>query len=367
MSAGESIRFRHESKIKKHWIRYNNQPLWLYVANSLQHKYNFNKVIVTASSEDLNYMQKFCSYNIVEGGKNRQDSLSNALNLVNTEFVAVSDAARFRLDFDVLDKLFNYDLSDLDCLIPVLNISDTIFFEENNNKNYINRDSVKLVQTPQISRVVVLKEAIKLGNFSDESSAINNFGGKIVTIKGSHLLDKLTYFNDLKECDLKSNCDNPSVFIGYGFDVHKFTQNKKMFLGGVEIDCDFGLEAHSDGDVVLHSLCDAILGAIGAGDIGEWFPDSDNKYKNLDSKILLQTIVDFVFSVGFKIINIDIMIMAQIPKILMHKEQMILTISNILELQKNYVNIKATTMEKMGFIGREEGICVSSTASLKLH
>ncbi len=363
MSAGESLRFRENTSVKKHWIRINDKPMWLHVADALKERYGFAKVIVTASNRDILYMRKFCNYEIIEGGPTRQESLQNALKFVSSEFVAVSDAARCNLDFDVLDNLFNYDLVSIDCLIPTIGVSDTIFVESNNEKQYLNRDFIHLVQTPQISRVSILLESIKFGNFSDESSAINNYGGRVVCIKGSKAMDKITYYQDLSNLNIDNNSD---IFIGYGFDVHRFCKDKDMYLGGVKIPCDFGLEAHSDGDVVIHSLCDALLGAIGAGDIGEWFPPDDPKYRNIDSRLLLKEVSNFIYSVGFKIINIDIMIMAQKPKIIPYKDEMIEIFSNILDLQRQYINIKATTMEKMGFIGRQEGICVSSTASLKL-
>lgn len=363
MSAGESSRFRQKTRTKKHWIRVENKPIWLYVADVLGARYDFDKIVITSSKLDLNYMKRFCSYEIIEGGESRQDSLQNALKVISSEFVAVSDAARFWLDFDVLDRLFNYNLDDIDCLIPTLSVNDTIFMESNNTRTYLNRDSIHLVQTPQISRLSVLVESLKLGNFSDESSAINKYGGRIATIKGSKNLNKLTYFDDLAEFSVDLSND---IFIGYGFDVHRFCDNKEMFLGGVKIDCDFGLEAHSDGDVIIHALCDALLGGIGAGDIGEWFPPDDDKYKNIDSRLLLGEVVDFVFSVGFRIINVDIMVMAQKPKILPYKDKMLEIFSNILNIQKNYINIKATTMENMGFVGRKEGICASANVSLKL-
>ena len=367
MSAGESLRFREHTSIKKQWIRIDNKPMWLFVADSLQARYRFQKVIITASLRDVAYMRRFCDYEIVMGGKSRQESLQNALHSVHTEFVAVSDAARCNLDFYVLDNLFAYDMSAIDCLVPTIGVNDTIFLESSGDKRYLNRDDVFLVQTPQISRVQTLLEAIKLGDFSDESSAINSYGGKVAHIKGSRILNKVTFLHDLEYLP-KSKCDDTSndTFVGYGFDVHRFCKNRDMYLGGVKIPCDVGLEAHSDGDVVIHSLCDALLGAIGAGDIGEWFPPDDMKYDHIDSKILLKEVIDFVNGVGFRIVNIDIMIMAQKPKILPYKDKMIEIFSNILNLQRQYINIKATTMENMGFVGRQEGICVSSSVSLKL-
>ena len=363
MSAGESLRFRKNISIKKQWIRIDNKPAWLYVADLMQERYRFVKVIITASKREVAYMKRFCDYEVVEGGESRQESLQNALKYVSSEFVAISDASRCNLDFEVLDNLFLYDLDSIDCLVPTISVNDTIFLESNGDKNYLNRDHIHLVQTPQISRTKILLKAIKLGDFSDESSAINHYGGRVASIKGSKILNKITFLEDLRDIKISKNDD---VFVGYGFDVHRFCKNKDMYLGGVKIPCEFGLEAHSDGDVVIHSLCDALLGAIGAGDIGEWFPVDDKKYNNVDSKILLKEVGDFVCSVGFRIINIDIMIMAQKPKILPYKDKMIEIFSKILNLQSQCINIKATTMEKMGFIGRSEGICASSNVSLKL-
>lgn len=416
MSAGESTRFRQDSNndcaVKKQWIRVNGKPLWLFVADSLNARYKFQKVIITANALEVAYMKRFCNYEIVCGGETRQKSLENTLRCVDSEFVAVSDAARFGVDFEVLDRLFAVDLESIDCVMPVLSVADTIFMEcesenspslaegargwvksQNSSKSncdspkssanlvrkYLNRNAIKLVQTPQISRVSVLQKALKLGDFSDESSAINALGGRITTIKGSKTLDKITHFEDLKrilncchyERSEESNAQksqNPAqndIFIGYGFDTHRFCKGDEVVLCGVKIPCEFRIEAHSDGDVALHALMDALLGAVGAGDIGEWFPPNDVKFKGADSLELLGQVVDFVRSVGFEIINVDLMILAEIPKITPHKDKMIAILSTALNLPKNRINIKATTMEKMGFIGRKEGICAKAMVGLK--
>lgn len=374
MSAGESRRFRQKCAVKKHWIRLNGKPLWLFVADSLNARYKFAKTIITANANEVAYMKRFCDYEIVCGGDSRQKSLENALACVDSEFVAVSDAARFGLDFEVLDNLFAVDLSVIDCVIPTLSVADTIFMEgEFGIKQYLNRSSVKLIQTPQISRVATLQKAMKLGDFSDESSAINALGGKIVCVDGSDKMHKLTHFSDLERilvrfdsAQNKQNTANPSeTLIGYGFDTHRFCKGDEITLCGVKIKCEFGIEAHSDGDVALHALMDALLGAVGAGDIGEWFPPSDEQFKGADSLKLLAQVVDFTQGVGFKIVNADMMILAQTPKITPHKDKMIEILSEVLHLPKNRINIKATTMEKMGFVGRKEGICAKSVVSLK--
>lgn len=374
MAAGDSTRFRGKCNIKKTWLRIDDKPMWLYVADNLSSYADFAKVIVTANSNEVSYMKRFCDYEIVCGGKSRQESLQNALEYVDSEFVAVSDAARFGLDDKVLKELFTYDLNNIDCLLPTLNVADSAMLDENGIK-YLKRENLRLVQTPQISRVSTLKKALKLGDFSDEGSAINAFGGVICTIKGSKKLNKLTFLEDLEDI-MESNNVSPifanlanlsssAIFVGYGFDVHKFCKDRQMILGGVKIECEFGFEAHSDGDVLIHALMDSLLGGIGAGDIGEWFPPNDDRFKNADSTILLKEVVNFVESVGFEIVNIDIMILAEMPKITPYKDRMIENLSKILSIPKYRLNIKATTMEKMGFIGRGEGVCVSSNASLK--
>ncbi|RLA83109.1 MAG: 2-C-methyl-D-erythritol 2,4-cyclodiphosphate synthase, partial [Epsilonproteobacteria bacterium] len=142
---------------------------------------------------------------------------------------------------------------------------------------------------------------------------------------------------------------------------------KQMVLGGVKIDSTFGFKAHSDGDVLIHSVIDALLGACGAGDIGEFFPDTSLEFKDIDSRILLERIVAFVVAVGYEIVNIDITIIAQKPKINPYKSDMKIVLSKILGIEKFKVNIKATTAEKLGFIGREEGVAVQSIAALKFY
>ncbi len=140
-----------------------------------------------------------------------------------------------------------------------------------------------------------------------------------------------------------------------------------MWLGGIQIDVPYGFKAHSDGDVLIHSLIDALLGAACAGDIGEFFPDTDAQYKNIDSKLLLEEIVKFICDVGYEITNIDLTIIAQKPKINPYKQEIKTTIARLLKIEKQFVNIKATTAEKLGFIGRAEGVAVQSIATLKYY
>jgi len=175
---------------------------------------------------------------------------------------------------------------------------------------------------------------------------------------------KITHYDDLKllECLRRPSKD---TFIGQGFDVHAFCDDKKMVLAGVKIDSNLGFKAHSDGDVAIHALIDALLGAIGHGDIGELYPDNDDKYKDMDSKEMLKDVVNFINIVGYQIVNVDLTIMAEYPKISAYKDSMRRVIAKILAIDPIFCNIKATTTEKLGFIGRKEGVAVSAVCSLK--
>ncbi|MBN1301593.1 MAG: 2-C-methyl-D-erythritol 2,4-cyclodiphosphate synthase [Melioribacteraceae bacterium] len=157
---------------------------------------------------------------------------------------------------------------------------------------------------------------------------------------------------------------NNSVRIGFGYDVHQFEDGGKLMLGGVEIPFGKGLKGHSDADVLLHAICDSILGALSLGDIGKHFPDTDRTYKNIDSKILLKKSYELVKSKKYVIGNIDSTIVIERPKIAPHVEMMKSVISGILECSDDQISIKATTSEKMGFVGNEQGVKAYASALL---
>ena len=361
LCAGQSTRF--ESTVKKQWLRIDDIPLWLHVCNNLSSFSNFSDVIIVAHEDELSYMKNFTnSYTFVKGGSSRQESMSNALNCVKTSFVLISDVARACVPNDVIQRLVNQK-DTADCIVPYLSVSDTVVYKNET----INRDEVKLIQTPQLSKTKILKEALQSNvEFTDDSSAIKAVNGTVAYVKGSILSNKLTFIDDLSNTSCLS-APSKDIYTGYGIDIHPFEQNKQMVLGGVELPYDFGFKAHSDGDVLIHSIIDALLGAIGAGDIGEFFPDTDPKYKGADSKVLLEEIISFVAKVGYEIINVDVTILAEIPKINPFKNEIKNSLTSLLKIDKFKINIKATTAEKLGFIGRKEAVAVHSVATLKYY
>lgn len=155
------------------------------------------------------------------------------------------------------------------------------------------------------------------------------------------------------------------IRIGQGYDVHRFNEGSSIILGGVKIDYEKGLEAHSDGDVVLHALCDALLGAAALGDIGKHFPDTDPEFKGADSRVLLRHVYGIVQEKGYSLVNADITIIAQAPKMSPHTATMCRNIADDLKVGIDCINVKATTTEKLGFEGRKEGIAVQAIALLE--
>jgi 2-C-methyl-D-erythritol 4-phosphate cytidylyltransferase/2-C-methyl-D-erythritol 2,4-cyclodiphosphate synthase len=365
LCAGSSSRFGHPTK--KQWLRIKHAPLWLFVTQRLSSYYTFDKIIIVASNkEELRYMQNFCNedeYTFVLGGDTRQASMQNALHEVSTSFVMISDVARACIPKQMITRLIE-NIHQADCIVPFLNVHDTVVYEQTT----INRDDVKRIQTPQLSNTQKLKAALNeaKNDFTDDSSAIKAINGTVFYVKGDEKASKLTFNDDIHAI---ACLKKPAkvTFTGTGFDIHAFEEKKIMVLGGVTIDVPYGFKAHSDGDVLIHSLIDALLGACGAGDIGEFFPDTNMQYKDIDSKVLLKQIVSFIHNVGYIIVNVDVTIIAQQPKINPYKNVIKRSIAHLLHLEASCVNIKATTAEKLGFIGRKEGVAVQSSANLQYY
>ncbi len=358
LAAGDSNRLNLPTK--KQWLYIKDKPLWYFVAKKFKNIYNFKKIVIVGNEKELSLMQKFGDFTFTKGGNSRQESIQNALEKVDSKYVMISDVARACIKKNTILELIKRREKEA-CITPTIKISDTIYFE---NKP-IDREKLLIIQTPQLSYTKTLKKILKNSKeFTDESSAFYNANKKVVFIKGSKDALKITYKEDLKVLKCLKG-PSKDIKIGFGVDIHKFENNKNMYLGGVKIDSTFGFKAHSDGDVVIHSIIDAILGAASLGDIGELFPDNDKKYEGIDSKELLKEVITLVNGVGYEIKNIDLTILAEVPKISPYKRKMIKTLSKILNIKKEQINIKATRGEKLGFIGNKEGVRVDSVVTLK--
>ena len=357
LGAGSSSRF--ETTVKKQWLYTGETPLWLHVAEHFEKAASFDEIIIVSTLEEIETMKNFASYNYVQGGNSRQASLTHALADVKSEYVLVSDIARCCVPADMIHRILDAK-EKATCIVPVLPVTDTLYL----NNQPIDREKTKIIQTPQLSRTKRLKEALQTETlFTDDSSAIASLGEKVHFVDGSTKAHKLTTLEDLQKVTCLQ-APTPKTLTGFGIDIHPFQEGKKMFLCGVPIDVDYGFKAHSDGDVAIHALIDALLGAAGMGDIGELYPDTEDTYAGADSKALLSDTVKRIRAYGFTIGNIDMTIMAEAPKLLPYKDEMKRTLASLLGIRQNFVNIKATTAEKLGFIGRKEGVTVHTVANL---
>ncbi len=357
LGAGSASRFKLPPK--KQWIWSGDKPLWLQVADEFQTIEEFESTIIVSSRDDIQSMSNFANYKFVEGGDSRQASLKNALEHVSTPFVLVSDIARCCLDKEMIKRVI-LAKKNKSCVVPTLKVVDTIYYKN----SPINREEAKIIQTPQLSDRDTLKKALDSDiEFTDDSSAVASIGGEIIFVEGSTKAHKLTTVEDLSKLPCLKRPSNRAM-VGFGIDIHPFEDGKKMFLCGVEIDSPFGFKAHSDGDVAIHALIDALLGASGLGDIGEFYPDTDSEYKGINSTELLKDTINRLNSLGYVVGNVDLSIIAQTPKLLNYKKAMRFNLAKLLNIRPNLVNIKATTAEKLGWIGRKEGVAVEAVATL---
>ena len=357
LAAGESSRFSFP--VKKQWLRIGDEPLWQFVTNRFMSTERFAKAIVTAHADETDYMRAHGDYVVVEGGASRQHSLRNALEHVKTPFVMVSDVARACVDAELIERLVEAK-GEADCIVPVLAMHDTVVYRGET----IDRSAVFRVQTPQLSRTAALREALRNETeYTDESSAIVAAGGSRLFVGGDEHARKLTTLADLPALKCLQPPKNVTL-CGTGFDVHAFDTEGTLVLCGVEIEHPVGFKAHSDGDVAIHALIDALLGAAGMGDIGTLFPDTDEAYAGIDSAVLLARTCERLRRFGFVVVNVDIAVAAQTPRLAPYIAAMRRRLADILAIAPVRVSVKATTTERLGFVGRKEGVAVMASATL---
>lgn len=290
------------------------------------------------------------------------------------DWVLVHDAARPCLTQDDLQTLIVALREDKVGGLLAVPLQDTVKrVSEGKVIETISREQLWRAQTPQMFRFGVLKKALenairnsseKKISVTDEAMAIELLGLQPKIILGSQNNIKVTYAEDIAMAK-SILAKKPTFRIGHGYDVHQFTENRKLVLGGVEVPYTKGLLGHSDADVVLHALCDALLGAVALGDIGQHFPDTKAEHKNRDSKEFLMQIYEKVKKEGFLLINADVTITAQVPKISPYILAMRECISEICAVDMTQISVKATTTERLGFVGREEGIAAYAVVLLE--
>ncbi len=309
------------------------------------------------------------------GGAERFDSIQKALELVDSaDLIAVHDAARPFADQEDIREVFDRAIES-DAAILAVPASDTLKVVNDDDLISHTADRTKIWQalTPQVFRKDVLAKAYKKAakdNFigTDDASLVERIGHPVNVVSGKRTNIKITYPADVQMAEYllqRQKKNRMQIRTGIGYDIHRLKEGRKLILGGVEIPFEKGLDGHSDADVVIHAIIDAITGALALGDIGSHFPDDDQAYKNIDSRILLRKVYELISEKGYAIGNVDATIVAERPKLISYISKMRDNLANDLNVDVGSVSVKATTSEKIGFIGREEGMSAMATVLLK--
>ncbi len=299
---------------------------------------------------------------LVTGGATRQRSVALALEeIAQADRVLIHDAARPGLGRAVIDRLLEA-LGEHPGAIPVVPVVDSIAIERDGiMTDTADRAKLRRVQTPQAFRFADILGAHRTWagppDAADDAQVLRAAGGTVALVEGDEALKKLTFAGDFVTQDMP-------VRIGTGFDVHRLAAGEELWLCGVRIEHDLGLAGHSDADVGIHALVDALLGAIGAGDIGQHFPPSDPQWKGAPSSRFLEHAVHLVGAAGYRVGNLDVTLICEAPKIGPHRDVMRTRIAALAGIDAGAVNVKATTTERLGFAGRGEGIAAQAVATV---
>ncbi|HWR38764.1 MAG TPA: 2-C-methyl-D-erythritol 4-phosphate cytidylyltransferase [Patescibacteria group bacterium] len=379
---------RMGSGVNKAFLTLAGEPILLRTVRILAQCSNIGRLIVVAAPEEtetvtgmlLSLNKLTLPWLVVAGGSERQYSVANALAMVTEEdkIVLVHDGARPLVDPKNVEEVIEAARQHGAAILAVP-VKDTVkqVDEEGFVKATPERKELWNVQTPQAFTGEVLKRAhaaARRDDFlgTDEASLVERLNIKVKIVAGSDRNIKITTPADIAVAQrLLNDSAVPGTVLpvlgfrcGMGYDVHRLVTGRKLILGGVEIPHTHGLDGHSDADVLLHAIKDALLGAAALGDIGRHFPDTDGRYRGISSLLLLAEVRDLVTGAGYQVNNLDATVVAQKPKLAPFIETMRTNIAATLRIENNQVNVKATTTEELGFAGRREGIAAYATATL---
>ena len=354
LAAGKGKRF--DLKEKKQFINYKNKPLFMHSIDKAKKSKLFNRIILVTNKQI-----KISKVNVIKGGKERSDSSFKALKYLKNKKVKnvfIHDAARPNFSINLLKNL-KKNLNKNNAVVPYINTNNSTKYSYKKKVINLKRQNVLLTQTPQCFDYKILYNLSKNNKSSvtDESSLFLNNNKKVKFIKGEEANIKIT-----KKIDLNKN--KIKTFYGIGFDIHRLVKNKKLYLGGIKIPFHSGLKGHSDGDVILHCIIDALLGALKKKDIGFLYPSNKNKFKNIRSPKLLRPIISDLENNNYYINNLDINLICERPKVSKYRNKIINSISELMKISKSIINIKGKTVEKLGLIGKENAIACETIISI---
>ena len=356
--------------LPKQYLKIGGQPVIIKAMKTFEAMDEVDYIFVVAGEAWLELCEEMIEQHglakveaVVAGGETRQDSVFNALQVMNrrkpgVEYVLIHDAARPFISRDVVEGVLK-ETAKTGAAVACVAMKNSVRKLGERTSESVDREDYVSVQTPQGFRKSLLIEAYEKAyddSFSgtDDASIVEHAGGQIAVVDGEYQNIKITTKEDLP-------MENR---VGTGYDVHRLVEGRKLILGGVDIPFDRGLEGHSDADVLIHAVMDALLGAAGLGDIGLHFPDTDPAYEGADSRLLLQKVRELLEEQYYRIGNVDATVIAQRPKLAPRIAEMRQNLAEDLCLDVSRVNVKATTTERLGFTGREEGIACEAVASL---
>ena len=370
LAGGNSHRFG--SNIGKPYQKLGGKSLIEINVNKARQFKQIKKIILIYNKKDSKKVRslKLKNVKLLQGGMNRKESTFIALKYLikqrGINKVLIHDVARPNFSLKLLKSIIR-NMRTAKAVVPKIQVQDAIKQIINSSKEeYIigkKRDNLFLTQTPQAFNLKEIYNLHKTNSdkYKDDDISLYMDLNRVKFIEGEKNNFKITDKADL--VNLK-NIYKSNQSVGIGFDVHRLTPNRKLYLAGLKIKSKLGTLGHSDGDPVLHSVTDAILGACKLGDIGQMFSDKSKKFKNIRSTILLKQVVKQIKSKGYFINNIDINIITQTPKIKNYKNKMINNIAKICEISSNQINIKGKTTEKLGVVGKEKAIACEVIASV---
>ena len=366
VAAGQGLRASQE--VPKQFARWRGAPVLRHSAARLLEMGADPLIIAIAPGQKelaRTALAGLEGYILVEGGDTRQQSVSNALSHLGggnaCDRVLIHDAARPDIPGSVIARLLGA-LDDSPGAIPVLPVVDSLVKAgENTMEGTARRETLRRVQTPQAFRFRAILEAHAAWtgamDAGDDAQVLHAAGRSVALVKGDERLAKLTFAEDFMS-------QIPPIRTGMGYDVHRLVEGEELWLCGIRIEHDRGLSGHSDADVGLHAITDAILGAVAMGDIGQHFPPSDPQWAGASSDRFLEHAAKLAATAGYTVANIDVTLICEAPKIGPHREAMRSRIARILNVADTAISVKATTTERLGFTGRGEGIAAQAVATM---
>ena len=366
---------RAGSGMPKQFRNVRGRPVMARAMDPLLSHPAISQCVAVISAEDRHYFDSTVARTIdapikvAAGGRTRSESVESGLISIKKmgfTHVLIHDAVRPFLSKPVVERLIK-SLDKYEGAVPVIPVADALWSASDGVAEYpVSRERIFRAQTPQAFEFEGLLEAYKgfSGIAADDAAVAVAAGMRVAAVPGCGDNFKITVAEDFVKAERTLATASSGVRVGQGFDVHARKDGDKVILLGVEIPCDFSLSGHSDADAAMHAVTDAVYGAVAEGDIGSWFPPTDEKWKDADSHVFLKHAADLVAKKGYFVSGVDCTIICERPRIAPYAEKMKRNIAQILNIEEDFVSVKATTTERLGFLGRNEGIAALAVATV---